>query len=177
MRVCQTNTKKNPDTVGTKQQSRQPANTAKEPFGKQNPAIFEIKGTFALRVVTQLTAKRLCPLVSNLHGGVGLALPRPIAAGNVKTPNEWHFLKREDTHEKKERREATPSKSGNLCRKSMGLGVSFVENVKNSPKTISFLCLRVVQITYQTYNHCVAVVTAKNGQIDIHQHPQLLEQE
>ena len=92
------------------------------------------------------------------------------------TQKIFNTLKQGDTQKKKEQKGRTPLKNGKNLKLRLGINVLCVARKNLSPKTISFLCLRVVQITYQTYNHCVAVVTAKNGQIDIHQHPQLLEQ-
>ena len=87
------------------------------------------------------------------------------------------ILKQGAMHEKKEQKEHTHLKNGSALKKSTSFVALSANSERNSLKTISLLYQTAARITFQTYSLSVGIVTAGNGNLNIHTTPKLLEQE
>lgn len=89
----------------------------------------------------------------------------------------YAILKRDDMRENEEPKVRIHYKNGCSLKNNIIIDVLNVEIKNHSQKTISYQFLKMAQIISIIFNRFVVTVIAKSGQINIHQHPELREQD
>ena len=177
--VCQINIKKNPNIL-VLPPLRQPADTARRPFGKVKVVTIATRGTSVLWGVTQYIGGRLCHQRSNHLGGVELARGKHINDTARKIQSELLTSRLVDMQEKGGLRVVILLKNGKNSNENSVINVLFVGLRSLLQKTISFHYRKVVQIISQTFNPYAVVATAKSGNVrldyfNIYEHKELLK--